>query len=377
MRHCVALLLVRTASALVLPNIGDKLVTHALTAASCRAWVEEHCAAPCVLGFDTESRPSFKVGQLNPPAVVQLSTRDACLVAPIHVAASRSVGKGRDKRREIVPPGAREAADEVRHVLAAVLASDTVLKAGVGVDDDAIDLWQSWGLEVNGRVELGGGGGGGRSLAKLTANATGIELVKTASVQRSDWAAPLTSKQIAYAAADAWAGKAVYDRLAELDDETFGYAAVCRLLSTEASCAELYVTRRARQAARRAIAAVESELREIGLPNYRGKEEDSRLIAKPALRKLSVARSLVSKQLAPDTHTALPVGTVLEDAPRPWMVEEVVDRAPSRNSNTVQSYNSLYSGCTAAAGWPGADRECGELKRPPQGEKKPGPAHLQ
>ena len=72
-----ALLLVATG--LQLPNIGEKAVTYATTAPAVHSWLEAHVEPCCVLGFDTETRPSFKKGQVHPPAVVQLSTTDACL----------------------------------------------------------------------------------------------------------------------------------------------------------------------------------------------------------------------------------------------------------------------------------------------------------
>ena len=219
MRH-IALLMLCQSRALVLPNIGEKAVTHATDAAAVKRWLSDHCDSgfeSTVLGFDSETRPVFKKGQRpNAPSVVQLSTLDACLVA------------------QICGPGKTSAA--VRKALTAPLASQTLLKAGVGIDDDAIDLWQHWGLELNGRIELSGEGSQPRGLARLCSEATGIVLSKSSSVQCSNWAAALSETQIKYAAADAWAGSAIMHRLCALDEAVFGYDAVRRLLAEEQSC---------------------------------------------------------------------------------------------------------------------------------------------
>lgn len=218
-RHSIAiqLLLCQTLRALILPNIGDKAVTHATDAATVERWLSHHCTSATVLGFDTETRPVFKKGQRpNPPCVVQLSTMDACLVAQIYEP--------------------RKNAAAIREALKNALLNRRVLMAGVGIDDDAIDLWQHWGLALNGRIELSGEGKQPRGLRQLCLEATGIELSKSSSVQCSNWATALSETQIKYAAADAWAGSAIYNRLCALDEATFGYDAVCRFLDGEQSC---------------------------------------------------------------------------------------------------------------------------------------------
>ena len=300
---------------IMLPNIGEKAVTVATTARHVQTWLDEHLTESCVLGFDTETRPSFKKGQVNPPAVVQLSTMDACLVAQIFVAKSHLVGGRNNRVRTPLPQAKREAADEVRAALVDLLENRDILKAGVGIDDDAVDLWQSWGVEMNGRVELGYGAADNRprGLARLLLDATGITLEKSASVQRSDWAEPLSERQVIYAAADAWAGMAIYDRLRSIDDATFGYDAVRQRLLDQKGCASLFAMRAARQACKSALASLSDRLTEDGLPQYRGGAEQSRLLAKRTLRTLSAQRSEVSRALASDKSLYLPVGQVLED----------------------------------------------------------------
>lgn len=282
----VIVLLVHTSfGALLLPSIGEFDVTHATDAATVRRWLTTHCdgSEGAILGFDTETKPMFKkTNRPYPPSVVQLATADACLVAQIATS----------------PPSIGE--QEVRQVLAETLANRKILKVGVAIDDDAIDLWLHWGLEMYGRVELAGGRQP-RGLARLTLEATGVTLPKSASVQKSNWAAPtLSEKQVAYAAADAWAGRAVLARLASIDEASFGYAAVHRRLSEgEKSCAALYALRRARQATRASLIAMDEELWEEGLPHWRGKDrEEGVRLGRAASKKLTEARRRVAKALA-------------------------------------------------------------------------------
>lgn len=277
--------------------------------------MDKHVQPKCVLGFDTETRPSFRKGQLNPPAIVQLSTMDACLVAQIFVADTYRVGTRQNKRTISTSPELRCRAADVRLALTEALRSSSILKAGVGIDDDAIDLWQCWGIEVNGRLELGGCGQRW-SLARLLRAATGVELAKPASVQKSDWAAPLGEKQVAYAAADAWAGRAIYERLVELDPGSFSCEPLATLLAGERGCAHLFAMRTARHATKAAFAAAHTALVDDGLPHYRGGDDtENYALSKRAGRRLSEARSLVAKSLtSANLATQLPVASVLESA---------------------------------------------------------------
>lgn len=75
------------------------------------------CDEEATLGFDTETRPAFRKGEVHPPATLQLSTATATLVVPLlHLDA---------------PPA----------LLLDTLASTHIAKVGVGIDDDAIELW--------------------------------------------------------------------------------------------------------------------------------------------------------------------------------------------------------------------------------------------
>ena len=83
-----------------------------------------------------------------------------------------------------------------------MLANSSVLKVGVGIDDDAIGIWQHYGYETLGRLDLGGvktdastrGQVGLRSLALTYLR---VELKKSNSVTTSNWEArPLSLRQL-------------------------------------------------------------------------------------------------------------------------------------------------------------------------------------
>ena len=105
-------------------------ITYATEASCVESWLSAHAHVPA-FGFDTETRPSFRKGDVFAPATLQLSTATDCLVVHLtHLAAPL--------------PGA----------LVEVLADDAIVVAGLGIDDDAVELWLHHGLEVSGRVEL-------------------------------------------------------------------------------------------------------------------------------------------------------------------------------------------------------------------------------
>ena len=107
----------------------------------------------------------------------------------------------------------------------------------------------------------------------------------------------------------AWAGKAIYERCAELDSEQYSFDAVSRVLEEhERGCDYLYAYRCARQATKLALRTVEL------LPNMVGVEEEERTRLKrfsldPVIDK---ARRDVSKALKDSTAAELPVAQVLE-----------------------------------------------------------------
>ena len=142
-----------------------------------------------VLGFDTESRPSFKRGERHPVALVQLATADLACLFRI------------DPR--LGPPPA----------LSGLLASSDVVKVAQGPADEVRELRDRWRVEVRRVVDLvpiaRAAGCSPLSLRALAAAYLSIRISKGA--QTSNWAAPrLSERQRRYAATDAWACREIF-----------------------------------------------------------------------------------------------------------------------------------------------------------------------
>ena len=144
------------------------------------------------LGFDTETRPSFKKGEYHPPALIQLGTEDCVYLFRIA------------KTKTLEP-------------LLPLLESSEILKTGVAIADDVKELCAMEDFVPQGFVEiteltqkLGYSNKGLRALAALL---LGGRISKAAQV--SNWARQeLDEKQIRYAATDAWISRELY-RLAD------------------------------------------------------------------------------------------------------------------------------------------------------------------
>lgn len=163
---------------------------------SCEQW---QAALPDVrsarlLGFDTETRPSFRKGRRNAPALVQLATARAVYL--IQLSA--------------LPFG--------QH-LAEILANPLQIKAGVGIRDDMCDLTRLHDFEPAGLTDLGGVARAHKlpchGLRSMAAHFFGWRISKGS--QCSNWdLAELTPRQIVYAATDAWIGRLLFLRMCEL-----------------------------------------------------------------------------------------------------------------------------------------------------------------
>ncbi|MDP4611862.1 MAG: 3'-5' exonuclease domain-containing protein 2 [Opitutales bacterium] len=142
------------------------------------------------LGFDTETRPTFKKGEYYPPALVQLATEDCVYLFRI------------SKVQTLAP-------------LLPILESPEILKTGVAIKDDVKELRAMEDFEPAGFYEiaeltrkLGYENRGLRALAGLC---LGGRISKAAQV--SNWArSELDDKQIRYAATDAWISRAIYQK---------------------------------------------------------------------------------------------------------------------------------------------------------------------
>ena len=144
-----------------------------------------------VLGFDTETKPSFKKGKKNKVSLIQLANDElACLIR------INKVG---------MPPQLTE-----------LLADENVIKAGVAVHDDIRFLKSVRGFEPLGFVDLQkfvrDYGIQVSGLKKLAAIVLGFRISKRQQV--TDWEADqLTEAQIVYAATDAWVCQQIYKKL--------------------------------------------------------------------------------------------------------------------------------------------------------------------
>ena len=142
-----------------------------------------------VLGFDTESRPSFRRGERHPIALVQLATAQlACLfrIDPEHGPAT---------------------------ALRELLECGDVIKVGQGPADEVRELREHWGVTARPVADLvpvaRAAGCAPLSLRGLAAAYLGIRITKGA--QTSNWAAPsLSERQQRYAATDAWVCREIY-----------------------------------------------------------------------------------------------------------------------------------------------------------------------
>lgn len=147
-----------------------------------------------LLGFDTETRPTFRAGQSHPPAVLQLAGEEAVYVFQLtHCRLPES--------------------------LRGLLANPEIVKAGVGLDRDIRELNELAPYEPAGFVDVGElakqAGCMNHGLRGLATLLLGFRVSK--SCQTSNWAQrKLTRAQIEYAATDAWVGRELYQKLKEL-----------------------------------------------------------------------------------------------------------------------------------------------------------------
>ena len=144
--------------------------------------------AETVAGFDTETRPAFRVGETYLPSIVQLATASAVYVFQV-------------QRQDFAQP------------LVELMQRESIVKAGVSVADDLIKLKQLVPFEERSVLDLGKVAkrhgikqSGVRNLAGML---LGFRIPKGS--KTSNWAAArLTPQQIAYAAMDAWACRELY-----------------------------------------------------------------------------------------------------------------------------------------------------------------------
>ena len=144
-----------------------------------------------LLGFDTETRPTFTKGGRNTVSLIQLSTADFAGLFRIN-----KIG--------------------IPNELIKLLSDPSVIKAGVAVHDDIKFLKGVKKFTPEGFIDLQGFVKGfgieSSGLKKLAAIVLGIRISKRQQV--TDWEADkLTEAQQIYAATDAWVCHQIYEKL--------------------------------------------------------------------------------------------------------------------------------------------------------------------
>ena len=144
-----------------------------------------------IVGFDTETKPVFVKGQRHLVALMQIALPDRVFLVRIKFTGVTS---------DIV----------------SFMQNDKILKVGVGVRDDIKALQVLTKFTAAGFVELAdlarNAGLEVESVKKLTALLLGFRISKSA--QTSNWEADrLDSKQVSYAATDAWVCLNIYRKL--------------------------------------------------------------------------------------------------------------------------------------------------------------------
>ena len=147
-----------------------------------------------IVGFDTETRPSFKKGQSYKLALIQLAVPNK-----VYLIRTHYTGLTKD--------------------IISIFENPEIMKAGVAIRDDIKALQTLGTFSPSSFIELAtlsrAVGLQVESVKKLAALMLGFRISKSA--QTSNWEAPtLTENQIEYAATDAWVCLELYGKLMRL-----------------------------------------------------------------------------------------------------------------------------------------------------------------
>ena len=148
-----------------------------------------------IVGFDTESKPTFSVGEVsNGPHVVQFALHDKAYLFQVH-------------RTEGLP------------FLSELLRSDEVLKVGFGLKSDSGHIFKKFGIQFGGVVDLNvvfSMRGHQKEMGVRNAVAFMFKqrFVKSRKITTTDWSQhELSQPQRLYAANDAYAALKVFEAL--------------------------------------------------------------------------------------------------------------------------------------------------------------------
>lgn len=155
--------------------------------------IEEELKVISIFGFDSESKPTFRVGEVSTgPHLIQLATAKKAYL--FHVNSS------------------------TLKFLQPILSNPQQIKVGFGLKNDK-HIFHKKGIELESCVDLAKGFSHfgftqQMGVQKAIALLFGQYLAKSKKVGTSNWARkPLTSQQISYAAADAYAALLVFEEL--------------------------------------------------------------------------------------------------------------------------------------------------------------------
>lgn len=156
----------------------------------CNAAIEE-LRKHSTLGFDTEKKPTFKKGEYNPTAMVQLSTEnDAYLFRMNKMGYPES--------------------------LFDFMSDDSILKLGISIDDDLKDLQRVRDYDPGGFTDMNDVAKelGSRHIGVKKLAAIFLERRISKNQQTSNWENDVLSEpQMKYAATDAWICLAIHNEL--------------------------------------------------------------------------------------------------------------------------------------------------------------------
>ena len=176
------------------PGLSPDLIHVPKTEAECKAATDELFAAG-IAGFDTEAKPTFSVGEKSGgPHVVQLALTDKAYILQLHRGPCQKMA-------------------------AEVIASKHVLKVGFGLKNDHGQIRSRLGIQLTHVLDLDQifrklGYRGQIGVRGAMGALLNLSFPKSKSTTTSNWAAAeLTSRQLLYAANDAYSALKIMEAL--------------------------------------------------------------------------------------------------------------------------------------------------------------------
>lgn len=145
----------------------------------------------CVLGFDTETRPSFRVGEFYHVSLLQLATHDCCFLFRLNKI-----------------PLQKEILD--------ILEDESIIKVGVAIHDDLKALQKRTPFKPAGFLDLAERTKISKSITLSLRSLCGMYLNRRLSKgsKVTNWDSPVLSEsQIRYAANDAFVSLAIFEKM--------------------------------------------------------------------------------------------------------------------------------------------------------------------